>query len=99
MNPVYEPEGLREVEVELDGDRRVIQQFDRNGNMVGELWVGRVKPEPEPDPLEEVQTFLVDAQGNPLAEDQAHLATHRVFRRCYDGKPVSQRSYPLAGRN
>ena len=39
-----------------------------------------------------------DAQGNPLADSQAHLATHRVFRRYYDGKLVSENVYPLADR-
>lgn len=98
MDFFQESEVAKEVEVEIGKNRKVIQQLDKDGHLIRELWLGVVEPEPEPDPREEYQSFLVDAQGNPLADNQAHLATHRVFRRYYDGKLVSENVYPLADR-
>jgi len=96
MENIIEPEVLREVVVDIDETHKVVQQFDKDGNMVRELWMGVVAPEPEADPREDFRSFLVDAHGNPLKEGQEHLSTHRVFRYCYDGKLISESIYPLA---
>jgi len=93
MENIIEPEVLREVVVDIDETHKVVQQFDKDGNMVRELWMGVVAPEPEADPREDFRSFLVDAHGNPLKEGQ-QLTELQISLEISGEGPGLARNYP-----